>query len=146
MGSSGSKSKKRNTDRTRLVNDAVRKQEQLLKVQNDARANKEEYKKSQKAARRRQQELLKKQQDDRKQQVRKHQHLLKLRKPQEQARREKSLNERLAKLTYCLFLWSCGFRAYLQFLCRRERVQINRIELAYLSKLRTTSRLLATPR
>ena len=60
MGSSGSKSKKRNTDRTRLVNDAVRKKDQLLKVQNDARANKEEYKKSQKAARRRQQELLKK--------------------------------------------------------------------------------------
>ena len=45
MGSSGSKNKKRNRDRTRLVNDAVRKKDQLLKVQNDARANKEEYKK-----------------------------------------------------------------------------------------------------
>ena len=101
MGGSGSKSKKRNTDRTRLVNDAVRKKDQLLKVQNDARANKEEYKKSQKAARRRQQELLKKQQDGRNQQVRKQQQLLKLRKQQEQARREKSLNERLAKLTWC---------------------------------------------
>ena len=44
MGNSGSKSKKRNRDRTRLVNDAVRKKDQLLKVQNDARANKEEYK------------------------------------------------------------------------------------------------------
>ena len=42
---------------------------------------------------------LKNNKDIRKQQVRKQQQLLKLRKQQEQARREKSLNERLAKLT-----------------------------------------------